>query len=81
MENKSENSGMKKFSRENVPVVFMFQPTQYKEVEGEKLQQWEKDLIEKVGLKGAEIERMAIRNPTYCKCDPYDPMFDDCDQL
>jgi hypothetical protein len=59
----------------------MFQPTQYQVIEGDKLQQWEKDLKEKVGLKGVNVDMARMGTPTYCKCDPYDPMFDDCDQL
>jgi hypothetical protein len=77
MENKSENSGMKKFSRENVPVVFMFQPTQYKIVSPDEHKQWEKDLIEKVGLKGVKYsEGLETWSMCYGAND-----WDDCDAL
>jgi hypothetical protein len=45
------------FPRAPVPAVFMFQPTRYElAVTGERLQEWERLLRERVGLR-AELAR------------------------
>ena len=58
------------------PVVFMFQPTRFEVVKGEKLKEWEKLLQERVGFRsrGGSFEDGGTCCVSYC------PDADDCDQ-
>ncbi len=59
------------------PVVLMFQPTHYEAVPSDKLNEWEQDLVTKVGLP-AETARLRTSGiGTWCGC----PTFDDCDEV
>jgi hypothetical protein len=58
---------------QTVPAVFMFQPTEFEDVPVERLDEWEKDLREFVGLDGAKL--LAGATGTTSKC----PKKDDCD--
>ncbi len=64
----------KEFPRGPLPAVFMFQPTRYEVVTGERLKEWETLLRENVGLRG---ELRAVGLPSICFC----PGADDCDQI
>jgi hypothetical protein len=50
MSQKESKSRLKEISKEEVPVVFMFQPTKYFEVPSDRLQEWEKLLKERIGI-------------------------------
>jgi hypothetical protein len=81
MEKKPTDPDLKPIDRKNTPVVFMFQPTHYKIVPGDKLQEWERDLSEKVGLKGFKRadggEMRGIATYSWCG----DVIMDDCDDI
>jgi hypothetical protein len=58
----------------NQPAVFMFQPTHYEVVTGERLDEWEDYLAERVGLRGVSTQGMGA-SISFC------PGLDDCDQV
>jgi hypothetical protein len=57
------------------PVVFMFQPTEFKVAQPSQLADWEKLMQERVGIKGGRWAAGASYTATTCCC----PCADDCD--
>lgn len=63
---------------EKIPTVFMFQPTKYVILEGDRLQEWEKHMREDVGLNG-QLTTGATGCVSLCGTKP--ERRDDCDSL
>ncbi len=62
------------------PAVFMFQPTHYEVVTGDRLQEWEDALAERVGLRGLSLA--SAGSQAMSSCISFCPNFvDDCDQV
>lgn len=53
---------------EAIPAVYMFQPAYYVVVENDELEEWQKDLAEKVGLSEDVAAQMMRGQGTYCLC-------------
>lgn len=53
---------------EKAPVVFMFQPTGYEIVKGDRLKEWEILLKEQVGL---EVDASSLAGTATVSCCPY----------
>ena len=51
-----------------IPAVYLFQPAYYVVVENDELEQWQKTLAEKVGLKPDKAAEMMPKQGTYCLC-------------
>ena len=65
---------MSEYSKKQ-PAVFMFQPTKFETVTGERIKQWEQLMREKVGLRGVTGGFADGGSCTVCNC----PDADDCD--
>jgi hypothetical protein len=68
------------------PVVWMFQPTDYEIVTGDRLKEWESDVRNQVlqRRQGITIEIdikivISTGTATYCRSGPGDAAYDDCD--
>ncbi|MFE7650195.1 hypothetical protein [Streptomyces phaeoluteigriseus] len=59
------------------PAVFMFQPTEFEDVPVERLDEWEQDLREYVGL---DLESATLRNGV-SRSTSRSPKKDDCDTM
>jgi hypothetical protein len=61
----------------------MFQPTHYEVVTGDRLQEWEYDLAEKVGLRGLKLANTELFSRSYSSCPGKGGglFSDDCDML
>jgi hypothetical protein len=74
------NGERRKVEQGNPPVILMFQPTEYEIVTGDRLQEWEEDLAESVGLRGlGDLDPSTFRTGTYAQCGGGG--WDYCDQL
>ena len=71
-----ENSSSQEIPREKIPSVFMYQPTKFEVVTGDKLKEWETNLRERVGMRGINFQLPEGGSCTACRC----PDADDCDQ-
>lgn len=72
----SRNEGAEQaINKSFAPIVFMFQPTHFEVVPADRLHEWERDLVERVGLR-PEIISSNTGTGTWCGC----PTFDDSDQ-
>jgi hypothetical protein len=80
MADKPSDPDLKPFPKEGRPVVFMFQPTHYKIIPPDKLQEWERDVAEKVGLEGFKRDK-SIAQGIACGSWCNGPIFDDSDWL
>ena len=65
----------KEFPRAPVPAVFMFQPTRFEVVVGERLREWESLLKARVGLRGDLGNLAGLATISFCD------FADDCDQI
>jgi hypothetical protein len=63
------------------PVVFMFQPTEYEVVTGDRLQEWQKLLAERVGLQVRDVREETLTATAMAACISFCPAMDDCDQV
>jgi hypothetical protein len=67
------------------PVVWMFQPTDYEVVTGDRLKEWERDMREQVLASARADITITIEivittgTATYCRSGPGDAAYDDCD--
>ena len=64
----------------NPPVILMFQPTDYEVVTPDRLQEWQDDLAENVGLRGlGDLDPQFASTGTWAHCGFKEP--DYCDVL
>jgi hypothetical protein len=65
------------------PIVFMFTPERYEVVTGERVQEWERLMRERVGLQQVGIDIAGLRPslPTLCFCGGFGNDACDCDSL
>jgi hypothetical protein len=67
------------------PVVWMFQPTEYEVVTGDRLKEWERDMrTAALSKRGLTIDititiTISSGTATYCRSGPGDAAYDDCD--
>jgi hypothetical protein len=81
MADKPSDPDLKPFPKEGRPVVFMFQPTHYKVVSPDKLQEWERKLVEKVGLEGFKRDDSIKTAIIATDSNTGGPGYDDCDMM
>ena len=74
LEGFGDPKNQKQMGSRNKPVVFMFQPETFEVVSSDKLRQWERLMIEKVGLKPGTMGDITTGTISCC------PDCDDCDQ-
>jgi hypothetical protein len=70
----TEGRGVNLVGREKVPTILMFQPTEFELVESDKLQEFEENLRNDVGLNNFDLR--AVGGGTTCRCPRQK---DDCD--
>ncbi|MDQ4096719.1 MAG: hypothetical protein M3144_02460 [Actinomycetota bacterium] len=61
-------SRAKPLKEKAVPAVYMFQPAYYVVVQNDELEDWQKALAERVGMKPEVAARMRPAQGTYCLC-------------
>jgi hypothetical protein len=59
------------FPRGPIPAVFHFQPTRYEVVTGERLEEWERLMRQRVGLPVENLRLRALPSISFCEgaCD------------
>jgi hypothetical protein len=70
---------LREFQRAPRPAVFMFQPTRFEVVTGERIEEWERLLRDRVGLSGLRVDESTargVRTESWC-----DGGACDCDEL
>jgi hypothetical protein len=84
----SETKGDHEVERKPLPtpVVWMFQPTDYEVVTGDRLKEWESDMrrhvLQRRSDAAIEIKISIVITSgtgTYCRSGPGDAAYDDCD--
>ena len=63
-------------ANKTIPAVFMFQPTEFEDVPVDRLDEWENDLRESVGL---DLEDAALKPGGATRSTSKSPKKDDCD--
>jgi hypothetical protein len=72
-------------SRKKKPVVFLFQLADYQPVRADRLKEWERSLIERVGMNRkvaasmADLLSASTITGTFSRTSPKNAQYDDCD--
>jgi hypothetical protein len=75
-------SRAKPLREEAVPAVYMFQPAYVVVVENDELEDWQKAMAERVGMKRDVAAQMRPAQGTYCLCgSTYFSEACDCDEI
>jgi hypothetical protein len=71
-----DDAGLEPIQTEVLPSVLMFQPTHYEVIRGDRLEEWERLMSERVGLR-PHLPRQGGGSPSISWCDG----LDDCDEI